>query len=103
MGYSRADSLSRQRALSLGAHRVLPAPVRPVCHPAAYFAIVIGLLLLQILVCVCHLFVLGCSEFWLVICALPDHGPGDSRRLVCHGYRRNIRVAVAGNPHDPLT
>jgi hypothetical protein len=50
MGYSRADSLSLSRALSLRTSRVLPAPVRPVGHQAAYFAIVVGLLLLYVLV-----------------------------------------------------
>lgn len=42
MGYSRAGSLSLSRVLSLGHSRVLPAPVLPVGHQAAYSAIVVG-------------------------------------------------------------
>jgi|JI61114DRNA_FD_contig_31_5685330_length_359_multi_2_in_0_out_0_1 hypothetical protein len=45
MGYSRASSQLLSRAFALGHSRVLPAPVRPVRHRSACFAIVVEVLL----------------------------------------------------------
>src|SRR5882672_7735678 len=43
-----------------------------------------------------------CNQLWLVIRSVPYHCPGDSRRLVGHRHRGNIRVASRSDTRDPL-
>jgi hypothetical protein len=83
MGYSRASSQSLSRASRTWTFPVLPAPVRPVRHHSACFAIV-SEVLLRTLWLIGYLLQAGSSRhpIRLVIRAVPQHGPGNAGRFV---------------------
>ena len=85
--------------LAHGRSRVLPAPVRPVCHRSACLAIVVDelVLLMQLIGSIAS----ACG--WLVIGAVLQHCPRHARGLIGHRDYRDVRMATRGQTGCPLT
>lgn len=101
-GYSRAGSQLNVRAYAQGRSRGLPAPVRPVRHLSACYAIVIEGSF-RSLSDHCALPASSNRKLGFIIRSVPEHRPGHPHGLVRQCYGGHIHVAAILELSGPTT